>query len=154
MLKASVKCAMDLTDSDICSETEPLRVLSHITWHSFSTEWHHCGCCPTSLWHSFSRYGTIAGVVPHHLTFIFNAMAPFRVLFHITLTFIYKVWHHCGCCPTSLWPSFSRYGTIAGVNLFYRFWYLQRNGTIAGVVPHHFDIHFQGQPFSCYASLQ
>ena len=36
-------------------------------------------------------------------------------------------------------------------NVFYIFLYLPSNATIADVVIHHFDLHFQGRSFSCYA---
>ena len=71
---------------------------------------------------------------------------------------------HCECCTPRPWPKFSTLkiwnDNISGmVNarekfaFFHRFWYflLPSNGAITDVAPHHFDLHFQCQTFSCYA---
>ena len=70
--------------------------------------------------------------------------------------------HYCESCTSLHGLNFSRLRmwnnnimemakASAMCHVFYRFWYLLSNGATADVVLHHFDHHFQGQIFSCYA---
>ena len=68
--------------------------------------------------------------------------------------------HHCECCTPRPWPIFSRY-TIWNANnsemvkaiaeFWNNFYILPSSDTIADVVLHHFQLHFQGQTFLCYS---
>ena len=66
--------------------------------------------------------------------------APLQMLHIVTLTYIFKVTNF------EMWISQKTARVSEKYSIMtYRFWYLPSNGTIANVVLHHFDLHFQGQ---------
>ena len=77
---------------------------------------------------------------------ICNGMTPLRILYSVTLTYIFKV-SYLKRLSKQLRELSQKY-----VMSFCRCWYSPSNGTIVNVVLHDLDLHFQGQTFfHCYA---